>query len=145
LLSLLDWFSHFSFIPTLIGGWAVFVYNSYFGSVDIDLVGPSMNGRFLDAIVRYERTHGYEEVRSAGLGIEVAYRKPVTSQGGVFGYAEVDVCTFEADSGSFHEDNNKKLPYALCGNLEFVEKVAFGESDKLAVYVPKNLCCFCIN
>ncbi len=42
LSSLLEWFSHFSLIPTLIGGWAVFVYDSYFGSVDIDLVGPSM-------------------------------------------------------------------------------------------------------
>ena len=28
LLNLLNWFSNFSFIPTLIGGWAVFVYNS---------------------------------------------------------------------------------------------------------------------
>jgi len=25
LLSVLEWFSHFSLIPTLIGGWAVFV------------------------------------------------------------------------------------------------------------------------
>lgn len=45
LLSILEWFSHFSLIPTLIGGWAVFVYNSYFGSVDVDLVGPSMSGK----------------------------------------------------------------------------------------------------
>jgi len=138
LLNLLDWFSNFSFIPTLIGGWAVFVYNSYFGSVDIDFVGPSMNGRFLDTIVRYERTHGYEEVRSAGLGIEVAYRKTIDKQNRVFGYVEVDVCTFEADSGSFHEDSNKKLPYALCGNPEFLEKVTFDESGRLAVYVPKK-------
>lgn len=28
LLSILEWFSHFSLIPTLIGGWAVFVYKS---------------------------------------------------------------------------------------------------------------------
>lgn len=138
LLSLLDWFSKFSFIPTLIGGWSVFVYNSYFGSVDIDFVGPSMNGNFLDTIVRYERTHGYEEVRSAGLGIEVAYRKAITKNDKFFGYVEVDVCTFEADSGSFHEDPNKKLPYALCGNPEFVEKVTFNESDKLVVYVPRK-------
>jgi hypothetical protein len=98
LLNLLEWFSHFSLIPTLIGGWAVFVYNSYFGSVDIDLLGPSMGGRFLDVIERYERTHGYEEVRSAGLGIEVAYRKPITRHDRAFGYVEIDVCTFEADT-----------------------------------------------
>jgi len=138
LLSLLDWFSKFSFIPTLIGGWAVFVYNSYFGSVDIDFVGPSMSGNFLETIVRYERTHGYEEVRSAGLGIDVAYRKAITKQDRFFGYVEVDVCTFEADSGSFHENPNIRLPYALCGNPEFVKKVSFDESGKLDVYVPKK-------
>jgi len=136
LLNLLEWFSHFSLIPTLIGGWAVFVYNSYFGSVDIDLVGPSMGGHFLDVIERYERAHGYEEVKSAGLGIEVAYRKPVTRQGRVFGYVEIDVCTFEADTGSFHEDPNKKLPYALSGDPRFVRNVTF--NDKLAVYVPRK-------
>lgn len=27
LLSILDWFSHFRLIPTLIGGWAVFFIN----------------------------------------------------------------------------------------------------------------------
>ena len=136
LLNLLEWFSHFSLIPTLIGGWAVFVYNSYFGSVDIDLVGLGMGGRFLDVIETYERAHGYEEVKSAGLGIEVAYRKPVTKQGRVFGNVEIDVCTFEADTGSFHEDHNKKLPYALCGDPEFVRNVTFNE--RLAVYVPRK-------
>ncbi|MDH5266458.1 MAG: hypothetical protein OEW62_02130 [Candidatus Bathyarchaeota archaeon] len=114
LLSILEWFSHFSLIPTLIGGWAVFVYNSYFGSVDIDLVGTSMRGSFLDTIERYERSHGYEEVRSAGLGIEVAHRKPIYRENKFFGYVEIDVCTFEADVGSFHEDSSKKLPYELC-------------------------------
>lgn len=136
LLNLLEWFSHFSLIPTLIGGWAVFVYNSYFGSVDIDLVGPSMGGRFLDVIERYERTHGYEEVKLAGLGIEVAYRKPIVKEGRVFGYVEIDVCTFEADIGGFHEDSSKKLPYALCVDPKFVRNATFNE--KLAVYVPRK-------
>ena len=97
-----------------------------------------MNCRFLDTIVRYDRTHGYEEVRSSGLGIEVAYRKAIVKQDRVFGYVEVDVCTFEADAGSFHEDSDKKLPYALCGSSEFVEKVVFDESGRLAVYVPRK-------
>ena len=136
LLNLLEWFSHFSLIPTLIGGWAVFVYNSYFGSVDIDLVGPSMGGHFLEVIERYERTHGYEEVKSTGLGIEAAYRKPIGKKGRVFGYVEIDVCTFEADTGGFHEDPSKKLPYALCGDPKFVGNVTFDE--KLAVYVPRK-------
>ena len=39
LKELLRWFSHSGPVPTLIGGWAVWLYNSYFGSVDIDIVG----------------------------------------------------------------------------------------------------------
>jgi len=136
LLNLLEWFSHFSLIPTLIGGWAVFVYNSYFGSVDIDLVGPSMNGRFLDIIERYERLHNYEEVRLTGLGIETAYRKPITKQGRFFGYVEIDACTFEGEVSGFHEDSSKKLPYASCGNPQLVRNVNFDE--KLTAYVPKK-------
>jgi len=136
LSSLLEWFSHFSLIPTLIGGWAVFVYNSYFGSVDIDLVGPSMGGRFLDIIERYERLHDYEEVRLIGLGIEAAYRKPITKHGRFFGYVEIDACTFEGGVGSFHEDPNKKLPYALCGKPQFLRNVNFDE--KSVAYMPKK-------
>lgn len=136
LLSVLEWFSHFSLIPTLIGGWAVFVYNSYFGSVDIDLVGPSMGGSFLSTIERYERAHNYEEVRLARLGIEVAYRKPIVKKSELFGYVEIDVCTFEADVGSFHEDSSKKLPYKLCGDPELVRRVAF--DGKIVAYVPKK-------
>jgi len=140
LLSLLRWFSHFSLIPTLIGGWAVFVYNSYFGSVDIDLVGSSMGGSFLDVVERYERTHGYEEVKSLGLGVETAYRKPITRQHKFFGYVEIDVCTFEADMGSFHEDSEKKLPYALCSNAGLLNDVTVNE--KLVVHVPKKALLF---
>jgi hypothetical protein len=136
LTAVLEWFSQRSFIPVLIGGWAVFVYNSYFGSVDIDLVGPSMSGNFLDFIVQYERTHGYEEVHSLGLEIEVAYRKPITKGNRFHGYVEIDVCSYEADAGSFHEAPNSKLPYVLCSNTNYVKKAEFNE-DAVA-YVPRK-------
>lgn len=139
LLNLLEWFSNFSLIPVLIGGWAVFAYNSYFGSADIDLVGWSMGGRFLEIIERYERAHGYEEVRSPGLGIECAYRKPITEHNRVYGYVEIDVCTFEADTGSFHEEAAKKLPYALCSDPELVRNVTLSEKrPRAVVYVPRK-------
>lgn len=139
LLNLLEWFSSFSLIPVLIGGWAVFAYNSYFGSVDIDLVGWNMGGHFLEIIERYERSHGYEEVKSPGLGIECAYRKPITEHNRVYGYVEIDVCTFEADTGSFHEDATKKLPYALCSAPELLRKVTPNEKrPRAVVYVPRK-------
>jgi hypothetical protein len=95
-----------------------------------------MNGRFTDIIEKYERLHNYEEVRLTGLGIEAAYRKPITKHGRFFGYVEIDACTSESDVGSFHEDPNKKLPYALCGKTQFLRNVNFDE--KLAAYVPKK-------
>jgi hypothetical protein len=95
-----------------------------------------MKGRFLDVVERYERTHGYEEVRLAGLGIESAYRKPIDREDRFFGYVEIDVCTFEADTGIFHEDHGKKLPYSLCGDSRFVRQATLNE--KLTVFVPKK-------
>jgi len=53
LLSLLDWFYLHGPIPIIIGGWAVFFYNSYLGSVDIDLVGPSMGGQIARARLEF--------------------------------------------------------------------------------------------
>lgn len=136
LLELLDWFSLYGPIPTLIGGWAVFVYNSYFGSVDIDLVGPSMGGRFLSIIERFERSHGYEEERRNMLGLERVLRKPILKGGKLHGYIEVDACTFESNLAGFHENPGKKLPYSLCGNPELVNKVVLdGERE---VFVPKK-------
>lgn len=140
LLSLLKRFSYFSLIPALIGGWAVFVYNSYFGSVDIDLIGPSMGGSFLDVVERYERSHDYEEVKSLGFGVETAHRKPITRQSKFFGYLEIDVCTFESDVGSFHEDSEKKLPYALCSNAGLLKDATFNE--KIVVHVPRKALLF---
>ena len=58
------------------------------------------------------------------------------SESGVLGYIEIDVCTFEADTRSFHEDSNKKLPYALCNYTNVMKNVSFNE--KTAVYVPKK-------
>jgi len=136
LLNLLEWCSLFGPIPTLVGGWAVFVYNSYFGSVDIDLVGPSMGGRFLDIVERYERVHGYQEVKTLGLGVESAYRKSIVKEGKFYGYVEIDVCTYESDVGSFHEAPDRKLPYGLCDDPKLRRKVTFNE--KRTVYVPRK-------
>ena len=33
----------------------MFFYNPYFGSADVDVVGPSLNGRFDEIIEGYER------------------------------------------------------------------------------------------
>jgi hypothetical protein len=80
LLSFLRYFRHFG-TPIIIGGWAVYFYNPYYGSVDIDVVGPSLRGTFYETIERYERSHGYVITQNDALGIEVTASKPIFNKG----------------------------------------------------------------
>ncbi len=137
LVSLLKWFSLFAPIPTIIGGWAVYFYNSYFGSIDIDIVGPSHRGLFMDLIERYERTHGYEFIAKNQLGLEATSRKPVTRNSKIIGYMEIDVCTFEDPKPSgFHENPDKQLPYSLTSENRYRREVKLDENA--VCYIPRK-------
>lgn len=104
LISLLDWFYLHGPIPIIIGGWAVFFYNPYLGSVDIDLVGPSMGGLFDNTLEGFERNQGYQAVTLDRLGLQTSLRKPVVEDGEIVGYLQIDGCTYEQDTAGFHED-----------------------------------------
>jgi len=137
LVSLLKWFSLFGSIPTIIGGWAVYFHNSYFGSIDIDIVGPSHQGRFIDLIERYERTHGYESIAKDAFGLEVTSRKPLIEKGKIMGYMEIDACTFEDPKpSSFHEDTDKQLPYSLTADKRYQREVKL--EDDAVCYAPSK-------
>ncbi|RLI09764.1 hypothetical protein DRO42_03450 [Candidatus Bathyarchaeota archaeon] len=135
-LALLDWFYLKGPIPIIIGGWAVFFYNSYLGSVDIDLVGPSMGGLFYEALESYEIAHGYEEVRRGLLGLERVCRKPIIKDGELHGYVEIDACTYESNQSGFHENPDIKLPYALCADPKLRRSVELGERRE--AFIPKK-------
>lgn len=115
LVSFLRHFRHFG-VPVIVGGWAVYFYNPYYGSVDIDVVGPSLRGSFDEIIEGYERSHGYEIVQQDPLGTEITASKPIYSKGRKkIGEMEIDACAYERSSASlFHEDSAKHLPYSLC-------------------------------
>lgn len=115
LISFVRYFRHFG-APVIVGGWAVYFYNPYYGSVDIDVVGPSLSGAFDEIIEGYERSHGYEILQQDPLGTEITASKPIYSKGGKrIGDMEIDACTYERTSASeFHEDGSKTLPYSLC-------------------------------
>jgi hypothetical protein len=135
LTSLLKWFSLHGPIPIIIGGWAVYFYNSYFGSIDIDTVGPSHQGRFIDLIERYERTHGYEFTARDELGLEITSRKPVYQNDKLIGYIEIDACSFEDPKpGSFHENPQKLLPYTLTAKKQYQNEIKL-EEDTIC-YIP---------
>jgi len=135
LISLLKWFSLHGPIPIIIGGWAVYFYNSYFGSIDIDIVGPSHHGRFIDLIERYERTHGYEFTAKDELGLEVTSKKPVYQNDSLIGFIEIDACSFEDPKpGSFHENPQKLLPYTLTAEKQYQKEIKL-EEDAIC-YIP---------
>jgi len=67
--------------PIIIGGWAVWFYNPYFGSIDVDVVGPSYQGEFYRIIEEYEHTHGYQVISTGLSGVEVVASKPIFSGG----------------------------------------------------------------
>jgi len=117
LVSFLRYFRHHG-TPVVVGGWAVYFYNPYYGSVDIDVVGPSMKGSFDEIIEGYERSHGYEIMQQDPLGTEITASKPIYSKGRrkrKVGDMEIDACSYERSSaGQFHEDQSKQLPYLLC-------------------------------
>lgn len=137
LLELLRWFSHFGQMPIIIGGWGVHVYNSYCGSIDVDVIGESFGGKFLEVVERYERTHDYEFYPKDPLGIETMTRKPIVRNGRVFGHIEIDACTVEDPRPSrFHEDETKKLPYSLCLRKKYRREVNF--SKGASCYVPSK-------
>jgi len=121
LLDLLLWFHHQGPIPIIIGGWAVFCYNSYIGSVDIDLVGPSMGGLF-----------------DATLYLGTSFRKPIYESEELRGYMEIDACTYENDKRSFKENPEKELPYALCSREGMLTPVTLGHNCE-AVIPNKSL------
>jgi len=115
LVSFLRHFRHFG-VPVIVGGWAVYFYNPYYGSVDIDVVGPSLRGSFDEIIEGYERSHGYEIMQQDPLGTEITASKPIYSKGRKkVGEMEIDACSYERTSASlFHEDSSMRLPYSLC-------------------------------
>jgi len=135
LMSLLDWFARRGPIPTIIGGWAVYFYNSYLGSADVDLVGYSMGGLFDETLSSFERSRGYEEV-AGPLGLVSSYRRKIEIGGKIAGYIEIDACSYESDTRVFHEDEEKELPYRLCSREELVTRVNLGDGRE--AFIPRK-------
>lgn len=125
-------FSHHG-TPVIIGGWAVWFYNPYLGSIDIDVVGPSFRGEFFRIVEEYEHMHGYDFV-PAGIGEAVAH-KPIKIKGKTVGSMEIDACTYEnVGATRLHEDPSLTLPYALCDEDGHKREAKIGKD--CVCYVP---------
>jgi len=103
---------------TLLGGWAVYSYNPYLGSFDIDCLGP--RDPFTLHLNLYMKTHGYVlEPESPVAATSESWRKYVYEGTTMIGYIEIDACDFEFRN-SFKEDPSKEVPYTLCLDEKFV-------------------------
>ena len=131
LKSLAGWFSlvHGTTI-IVIGGWAVFSYNPYLGSFDIDCVGP--REPFYAQLDLYMASHGYELVKRDQTGLTKFFVKHATKEGTRIGDIHIDACSFE-DENCFKENVAKKLPYGLCAKKDYINR---RQIDDTFVWVP---------
>lgn len=74
-------------------------YNPYFGSFDIDVVGPSYQAEFYRIIEEYEHTHRYQVASQDRLGVEAVASKPILSGDNKIGEMEIDACSYEQPGG----------------------------------------------
>jgi hypothetical protein len=116
----------------VIGGWAVFSYNPYLGSFDIDCVGP--REPFYAQLDLYMTSHGYELVKRDQIGLTKFFVKRVFEKNSYIGDVHIDACSFD-DGNYFKEDNTKRLPYGLCAKTEYINR---REINGTFIWVPKK-------
>ena len=100
----------------LLGGWAVYSYNPYVGSFDIDCLGP--DDPFTRYLNIYMRQNGYVlEPESPFGAASECWRKPILVEKTEIGSIYIDACDFEFRN-FFKEDPTKEIPYNLCTKKE---------------------------
>ena len=132
-------YAHYGPIPNVIGGWAVYFYNSYYGSVDIDIVGPTLDGRQMFILTDFQGHYDYKEVYKDELGIEKSFSKPIYDGDRHIGDIEIDACTYEEEFNKFHEDQSKRLPYDLCDRNELRVQLSLSKTEKNnRIFIPNK-------
>jgi hypothetical protein len=104
----------------LLGGWAVYSYNPYLGSFDIDCLGPE--DPFTRHLNIYMQSHGYVREPESPFGAaSESWKKPVYSEGRRIDGIYIDTCDFDYPN-YFKEDPMKTLPYSLCTREEYLKR-----------------------
>ena len=111
--------------PTVIGGWAVYLYHKGLGSRDIDVVLPRRNIK--DKVINmYLGNNGYE-IRTKTFGEDewIKYLEPGNTASEIY----LDVCTFE-DNNLVH-GADIEIPWAIVNDGEKDIKV-----DNADLHIP---------
>lgn len=114
------------YYPTIIGGWAVYIYNREgFGSRDIDVVIPTreMKGRMID---RYLVNNGYQ-IKHKAFG-EMEWIKELVP-GDPDSITYLDICTLE-DRNIVH-GTDLEVPWKIAFDHQIVKEI-----DGTKVYIP---------
>jgi hypothetical protein len=131
-------------VPTIIGGWSVYFYNPYYGSIDIDVVGRGYKGELDVAITRFEEQYRYvpkdmSTSADINLGLDVILYKKISDSKTNEIEMEIDACTFENERAKkFHEDPSKELPYSLCEIEDNRNGVNLDGEKNCFCYVPRK-------
>jgi len=115
----------------LLGGWAVYSYNPYLGSFDIDCLGPEEP--FMRQLNIYMQANGYlREPESPFGAASESWKKPVYDGGKRIDEICIDACDFEYRN-VFREDPTRILPYSLCTDQKYLNR---RQIDGEYFYVP---------
>jgi hypothetical protein len=114
------WFrSRHGLTIVLLGGWAVYSYNPYVGSFDIDCLGP--DDPFTRYLNIYMNENGYVlEPESPFGAASECWRKPVLVEETEIDSIYIYACDFEFRN-VFKEDPTKEIPYHLCTRKELLQ------------------------
>ncbi len=121
LRKLAGWFSAKHGVTiVLLGGWAVYSYNPYLGSFDIDCLGPK--DPFMLHLNLYMNANGYvlEPESPFGAAAE-SWKKPVYQDDAKIDDIYIDACDFEFRN-LFREDPSKEIPYNICLKKQFITR-----------------------
>jgi len=121
LRSLGGWFSvNHGLTITLVGGWAVFSYNEYLGSFDIDCLGP--RDPFTLQLNIYMNADGYVRESDSPFGAaSESWKKPVHDGTTRVDDIYIDACDFDFKN-VFSENPKRELPYSLCLEQKYLNR-----------------------
>lgn len=116
---------------TIVGGWAVYAYNPYLESIDIDIVTPQ--DRILDVESILTQKCGWIPT-TTDMPIWKRFSKRISDA------SPLDNIFFDLLSANivnaFHEDNRKRIPFRIC--LEENHYARRSINDHININVPKK-------
>ena len=116
---------------TVVGGWAVYAYNPYLESIDVDVVAP--NDRILDVESILTEQCGWI-LTATDMPIWKRFSKRIPDAG------PLDNVFFDLLSANlvnaFHEDSGKRVPFHIC--LQENHYVRRSINDQISINVPEK-------